>query len=39
LFENITSIKEVHVMVNSSEEAQAIEGSQNARDNAEPGKP
>ena len=39
LFENITNIKEIHVLVNTSEEAQAIEGAQNARDNAEPGKP
>jgi hypothetical protein len=39
LFENIPQIKEIHVLVNTSEEAQAIEGAQNARDNAEPGKP
>jgi len=39
LFENMPTIKKVTVMVNTSEEAKAIEGSDNARDNACPSKP
>ena len=39
LFENMPSIKEVVVMINTSEEAQAVENSQNARESAAPSKP
>lgn len=39
LFENMPSIKEVVVMINTSDEAVAIENSQNARESAAPSKP
>ena len=39
LFENMPSIKEVVVMINTSDEAQAVENSQNARESAAPSKP
>jgi hypothetical protein len=39
LFENMPTIKNVTVMENTSEAAQAVEGSQNSRDSACPSKP
>ena len=39
LFENMPTIKNVTVLVNTSEAAAAIEGSQNSRDAACPSKP
>ena len=39
LFENMPTIKEITVLVNNSDEAKAIEGTEMARDSAEPGKP
>lgn len=39
LFENMPTIKNITVMVNTSDEAKAVEGSENARENACPSKP
>lgn len=39
LFENLNTITEVHVLNNASEEAQAVAGSENARENALPSGP
>jgi hypothetical protein len=39
LFENMPTIKEITVLVNTSDEAKAMEGTDMVRDAAEPGKP
>lgn len=39
LFENMPAIKEIQVLVNSSEEAIAIAGTEASRDSAAPSKP
>ena len=39
LFDNMPTIKEITVLLNTSEEAVAIEGSQGPRDSSAPGNP
>ena len=39
LFENLNNIKEVNVLLNTSDEAKAIEGTEMAREGATPGSP
>ena len=39
LFENMPAIKEIQVMQNDSDEAKAVEGSEQTRESAAPSKP